>query len=101
MPAGLVGPALVVNTTDDMDDGTCNAVHCSLREAINAANANPDPDTIAFDIPPSDPSYNPSGWWTIRPTSVLPQLTDDGTTSDGTTARTTTSSAGRRRATAT
>ena len=28
-----------VTTVDDMDDGVCNAEHCSLREAINAANA--------------------------------------------------------------
>ncbi len=38
-----------VNSTDDVNDGTCNATHCSLREAITAANANPGPDTISFD----------------------------------------------------
>ena len=27
-----------VNTTSDVDDGACNSSHCSLREAINAAN---------------------------------------------------------------
>ena len=27
-----------VNTTDDHDDGVCNAADCSLREAINAVN---------------------------------------------------------------
>lgn len=77
--------ASVVNTTDDADDGACNASHCSLREAIQAANANPGPDAVAFDIPASDPGYNPSGWWTIRPASELPDLTDDGTTIDGVT----------------
>jgi CSLREA domain-containing protein len=30
-----------VNTTDDNDDGRCYSLHCSLREAINAANAQP------------------------------------------------------------
>lgn len=85
VPAGLGAPALVVNTADDADDGTCSAEHCSLREAINAANANPGPDIVAFNIPPSNPGYNPGGWWTIRPTGALPQLTDDGTTIDGTT----------------
>ncbi|MBA2527553.1 MAG: CSLREA domain-containing protein, partial [Pyrinomonadaceae bacterium] len=33
-PAGLV-----VNSTNDVTDGACNATHCSLREAINASNA--------------------------------------------------------------
>ena len=28
-----------VNSTNDVNDGACNATHCSLREAINAANA--------------------------------------------------------------
>jgi len=76
---------LIVNTTDDTDDDTCNVVHCSLREAIQAANASAVPNTVAFDIPPSDPGYNPSGWWTIRPASPLPELIDDSTTIDGTT----------------
>ena len=31
---------IIVNTTDDNDDGTCNNSHCSLREAINAAKEN-------------------------------------------------------------
>ncbi len=32
--------------TDDNDDGACTWSHCSIREAINAANANPDVDTV-------------------------------------------------------
>jgi len=47
-----------VNSTDDDDDGTCQPLNpsvpaedCTLREAINAANANPGADTIAFEIP--------------------------------------------------
>lgn len=32
---------LVVNTTDDTDDGTCDAVHCSLREALWSAGVQP------------------------------------------------------------
>lgn len=39
-----------VSANDDLDDGKCDAAHCSLREAINAANANPGADLIAFDI---------------------------------------------------
>lgn len=43
---------LTVNTNDDENDGTCNASHCSLREAINAANSINDPEsgTILFDV---------------------------------------------------
>ena len=41
----------VVNTTTDTDDTSCDAAHCSLREAINGANANADASTISFNIP--------------------------------------------------
>ncbi len=78
-------PPLVVNSTDDADDGMCDVVHCSLREAINAADRYAGPDTIAFNIPPSDPGYNPGGWWTIRPASPLPSVDRDGMTIDGAT----------------
>ncbi len=63
----------VVNTLDDLDDGTCDVTHCSLREAIKAANLNPGPDTITFVV---------NG--TIAPTSALPALNDasGGTTID-------------------
>jgi CSLREA domain-containing protein len=37
-----------VNSTDDVNDGACNVVHCSLREAINAVNATPD-QNLEFD----------------------------------------------------
>ena len=40
--------ALVVTTTDDTDDGTCNASHCSLREAINHANGLTSGSTITM-----------------------------------------------------
>jgi CSLREA domain-containing protein len=60
---------LVVNSADDIDDGTCDATHCSLREAINAANASAGLDTIVFAIPGLGPH-------TIQPTSVLPTITD-------------------------
>jgi len=74
---------LVVNTTDDTDDGACTAGHCSLREAIRAANDHPGPDTIAFNIPAGDPGRDANGVCTIRPQELLPWLTDDGTTVDG------------------
>ena len=68
-----------VNSAADTDDGVCNAANCTLREAINAANANPGPDTIHFAIG--------SGPKTISVTSPLPTITDpvtiDGTTQPG------------------
>ncbi len=70
----------MVNTSDDVDTGACNAIHCSLRSAINAANAAAGSDTIAFDIPGPSPH-------TIQPLSPLPPVTDpvtiDGTTQPG------------------
>jgi CSLREA domain-containing protein len=69
---------LTVNTTDDADDGTCNASHCSLREAIEAANNAAGPDAIQFNIPPADPGCS-GGVCTIQPGNALPALTDDGT----------------------
>jgi len=51
------------------DDGVCNSGHCSLREAINAANAHAGLDLIKFDI-------GGGGAQTIRPLSVLPEITD-------------------------
>lgn len=74
-----------VNTTNDLDDGTCDGTHCSLREAINAANLNPGPDAIGFKIPATlDPGcLGVSGVCVIRPLSELPALTDNDTTIDG------------------
>ncbi|HKB81192.1 MAG TPA: CSLREA domain-containing protein, partial [Thermoanaerobaculia bacterium] len=71
-----------VNSANDVDDGSCDATHCSLREAINAANGSSGADAIAFSIG--------SGAQTIVLTSLLPALTDsvtiDGTTQPGYTA---------------
>ncbi len=63
----LPPPDYVVNTTDDVDDGSCDSVHCSLREALNAANLNPNRDIIAFRIPGIGPH-------TIQPTTAFPQI---------------------------
>jgi CSLREA domain-containing protein len=74
------GPTFTVNTTADTNDGMCDAAHCSLREAIIAANANADTSTIAFNIPGV-------GIHTIQSTSPLPTITSpviiDGTTQPG------------------
>lgn len=58
--------ALVVNSHDDSDDGTCDAVDCTLREAINEANASQGPDVITFDLGGAD---------IIALTKPLPSLT--------------------------
>lgn len=75
----------VVNTSDDLNDAVCNAAHCSLREAINAANADAVADVIEFDIPGA-------GVHTISPTMRLPQITQpvtiDGFTQPGASANT-------------
>ncbi|NIM48127.1 MAG: CSLREA domain-containing protein, partial [Gemmatimonadales bacterium] len=54
-----------VNSANDADDGACDATHCSLREAINAASATPGGGLIAFAIPGTGPH-------TIQPNSALP-----------------------------
>ncbi|MCM3872218.1 MAG: CSLREA domain-containing protein [Pyrinomonadaceae bacterium] len=72
----------IVTKTADTSDGLCDP-DCSLREAIVAANANPGADTIAFNIPVSDPGRNPtSGVFTIAVDSTLgalPSITDQVT----------------------
>jgi len=69
-----------VTTASDLGGVSCGAT-CSLRQAINAANANaPAADTIQFAVP--------GGPATITPTAALPDITDpltiDGTTQVGT-----------------
>jgi CSLREA domain-containing protein len=72
-----------VTSNNDVDDGTCSVGpgHCSLREAINAANASAaTTDTIAFNITGAGPH-------TIAPGSALPTISDplviDGYTQSG------------------
>ncbi len=69
----------LVNVSDDVDDGTCDAIHCSFREAILAANAVAGTDTIAFNLPAGDT--------VIVPLTDLPAVTDpvtvDGETQPG------------------
>lgn len=67
----------IVNSTDDVDDGSCDGVHCSLREAITAANTTAGPTLIEFDIAGAGPH-------TISPLSELPGVVDS-VTIDGTT----------------
>ena len=69
----------IVNTGADGDDGTCDATNCTLREAINAANADPNSE-IHFNLPAGVP-------FTISPTGPLPLITAptfvDGKTQPG------------------
>jgi CSLREA domain-containing protein len=69
-----------VNSSADPGDGVCDAVSCTLRDAILAANANAGADTINFNV-------GVAGLQTIQPTTALPEITDqvtiDGTTQPG------------------
>ncbi|HEX9872014.1 MAG TPA: CSLREA domain-containing protein, partial [Candidatus Tectomicrobia bacterium] len=71
----------IVNSTADPGDGVCDDTECTLREAINAANANIGPEEIHFNIPPG------SGPHSIQPGPFLPPITDpvviDGYTQPG------------------
>jgi len=65
------GPNFVVTTLADNDDGITGIAHTSLREAINAANANADLSIISF-----DPTVFGSAS-TINLTGALPGLMSD------------------------
>lgn len=76
------GADIVVNTSDDVDDGTCDSSHCSLREALRAAWLQAGPNTITFAIPTIDPGYDAAtGAWTIEPDGGFVVYAD--TTIDG------------------
>jgi CSLREA domain-containing protein len=66
---------LTVNTIDDEDNGACLAAHCSLREAINAANCSTDATTINFDAI----VFAAPGPYAISLASALPSLSTDMT----------------------
>lgn len=69
LTVGSVYGQFIVNSSNDVDDGVCNAVHCSLREAINEANSVPGMNTIGFDILPWGTVH------TIQPNTPLPTIT--------------------------
>jgi fibronectin-binding autotransporter adhesin len=62
------GTNLVVTTTDDHDDGVCSLLDCTLREAINAANASPGAKKISF---------RPTVFGTIVLSNALPGISRD------------------------
>ncbi len=84
LAAAVSAATFVVNSTGDepdadVSDGLCATAlgACTLRAAIEQANALPGADTIAFNMPGP-------GVHTITPASPLPALTDDaGVTMDG------------------
>ena len=61
------GTAYIVNSTDDPGEGTCNAAHCTMREAITAANGDSGDSTIDFSL---------SSDFQISVGSPLPTITD-------------------------
>lgn len=71
---------ITVNSANDVNDGVCDAAHCSMREAILFANANPGIDTVRFALAGPSPDA-------IRPLSALPPVISpvviDGTTQPG------------------
>ncbi|MCP4959931.1 MAG: CSLREA domain-containing protein, partial [Actinomycetia bacterium] len=90
-----------VNSTGDSSDATpgdnmCDSggtnsegdPECTLRAAIEEANASADITGINFDIPTSDPGYSAGPVsWTTQPSSVLPSITQtvtiDGSSQPG------------------
>ena len=85
---------LTVNTTADTDDGACEDLvggdptkDCTLREAINAANADAAKDTIRFDDMVDDDASPGDGVFTINPATAHPAITSpvnlDGATVPG------------------
>ncbi|MCI1729080.1 MAG: CSLREA domain-containing protein [Chiayiivirga sp.] len=61
-------PGFVVTSTADTDGTTCGAA-CTLRQAINAANAQAGADQIRFDLPGSGP-------FIATPATELPAITE-------------------------
>lgn len=82
MPARPARAQSTFTVTNTADSGPG-----SLRQAILDANGSSGLDTIAFNIPTSDPGYGlrATGVWTIRPASPLPPVGYDGAVIDGTT----------------
>jgi CSLREA domain-containing protein len=80
--ASAAAATFTVNTTDDVYDGACTASHCSLREAIDAANESADTDTITFGVPGAGPHtilvLSSPAWWRL----LFPVIID-GTTQPG------------------
>lgn len=81
--AAQSGPDFLVNTAADHDDGSCDLLDsgdCTLREAINAANALVGADTIRFQILDMGSSCSSDNVCTIQlvpPLGSMPAINDD------------------------
>jgi CSLREA domain-containing protein len=84
-PALVIAPmanaaTFVVDTTSDAALGACGvaiAGDCSLRGAIMSANAAAGADSIAFDVPTTDPGFQPStSHWRFLPATEFPLVSD-------------------------
>lgn len=62
-----VAKAFTVNSTADPGNGVCNGASCTLREAIDAANATAGTDTVRFKVG--------RGPKTFAPKAELPPIT--------------------------
>lgn len=88
-PSALAATFTVNSTADDPDaspgNGVCQTSGgvCTLRAAIQEANALAGPHTIQFNIPTASPGYDAAGYWRIRPASALPAITAGNVTIDG------------------
>lgn len=84
--SGSDSSTYTVTTTEDIDDGVCDATHCSVREAINASNAveGSDTVTIAFDIPSTDAGCSSlDSVCTVYFDDILPDMTRGNVIIDG------------------
>jgi parallel beta-helix repeat protein len=84
--------AYLVTTTADSGPGSLrdaiNQVNADTSHALYASPSNPSVDEIDFQIPTTDPGYDPTtGGFTIAPLTLMPELTTsalfDGTTQPG------------------
>lgn len=98
--AAAAASVATVNSTgaisdSNAGDGICwtggvnseGAMECTLRAAVEEANAAGVVDTIEFDLPLSEPGYDGvNAWWVIadQPPSITTPLSIDGTTQTGT-----------------
>ncbi|MBI5668553.1 MAG: choice-of-anchor D domain-containing protein [Chloroflexi bacterium] len=76
----LRAATFVITTDEDTDDGLCDTNHCTLREAVAAAESSPGPDTISFNIDSAEAPF------VIQLTSTLTidsPVTIDGSTQTG------------------
>jgi CSLREA domain-containing protein len=79
LAGGARAASFVVNSSADPGDGVCDASNCTLREAIAAANANGESDTITFDLDADDREILLGGTrLEIANDAADPDLTIDG-----------------------